>query len=257
MAIAQMQKISVIGLSREKVALVEELMRLGLVQINAQDTKLSDDKWNEIVKKDDAEKWVSKWDLELEKIDSALDILEKFSEKKKPASKPKIPKAVWRTLQAAVFVGSLLVIRSILFVVTTTKLYDKYYDPLSGETWSAQVIGDSTNSSIQAGIDCYYRDDYAGAIGHLIELPQGLFYLGLSQMGLERFDEARESLRAFQDAYPENPEVNWYLGLAYLRLDELDSAIISLDKLAATSNPYSSRAEELIGKIEKVKAAGK
>ena len=76
-------------------------------------------------------------------------------------------------------------------------------------------------------------------------------------MGLEKFDEARESLQAFQDAYPESPEANWYLGLAYLRLDELDSALISFDKLAATSNEYSDRAEKLVGKIEIVKAARK
>lgn len=84
MAIAQMQKLSVIGLSREKVALVEELMRLGVVQIDAQDSKLSDETWNEIVAKDNAETWVSKWTSELEKIDSALSVLEKYSEKKKP-----------------------------------------------------------------------------------------------------------------------------------------------------------------------------
>jgi len=83
-AIAKMQKLSVIGLSREKGTLIEELMRLGVVQINAQEAKLSDEKWNTIVVKDDAGKWVSKWEAELEKIDSALSILSKYSEKKKP-----------------------------------------------------------------------------------------------------------------------------------------------------------------------------
>lgn len=89
MAIAQMQKLSIIGLSREKVALIEELMRLGVVQINTQEEKLSDEKWNNILAKDNAEKWVSKWDAELEKIDGALSILKKYSEKKKPLIKEK------------------------------------------------------------------------------------------------------------------------------------------------------------------------
>jgi vacuolar-type H+-ATPase subunit I/STV1 len=98
-AIAKMQKLSVIGLSREKVALIEDLMRLGVVQINAQESKLSDEKWNEIVVKDDAEKWVSKWESELEKIDSALAILAQYSEKKKPLIKErkKISEAEFET----------------------------------------------------------------------------------------------------------------------------------------------------------------
>ena len=180
-----------------------------------------------------------------------------FNERGEASSKPKFRRVVWRTMQAAAFVGALLVIRSILFTVTTVKLYDKFYDPLSGEALSTQVVMDSTNTSVLAGIDCYLLEDYVCAIKHLIEVPEGSFYLGLSQLGLEQFDEARESLQTFQDAYPEYPDVNWYLGLTYLRLDELDDALISLDKLSSESNPYSSRAEKLIGQIEKVKAARK
>jgi V/A-type H+/Na+-transporting ATPase subunit I len=86
-AIAKMEKLAIIGLSREKEALIEELMRLGVVQIIAQEAKLSDDKWNQIVKKDDGGKWVSKWESELSKVESALSLLEKFSDKKKPLIK--------------------------------------------------------------------------------------------------------------------------------------------------------------------------
>jgi tetratricopeptide (TPR) repeat protein len=97
-------------------------------------------------------------------------------------------------------------------------------------------------------------EDYVCAIKHLVEVPEGSFYLGLSQLELEQFDSARESLLAFQDSNPENLDVYWYLGLTYLRLDELDKALISLNKLTAMSNPYYDRAQKLIGEIEKVKA---
>ena len=194
-------------------------------------------------------------DPDLPRVEAEEEAL--FNERREASSKPKFRKAVWRTLQAAAFVGALLVIRSILFTVTTVKLYDKFYDPLSGEALSTQVVMDSTNTSVLAGIDCYLLEDYVCAIKHLVEVPEGSFYLGLSQLELEQFDEARESLQSFQDAYPEYPDVNWYLGLTYLRLDELDDALVSLDKLSSKSNPYSSRAEKLIGQIEKVKAARK
>jgi len=180
-----------------------------------------------------------------------------FREKKKSASKPKFRRALWRTLQAAAFVGALLLIRTILFSVTTVKLYDRFYDPLSSEALSTAVITDSTNASVLLGIDCYFLEDYVGAIKHLVEVPEGSFYLGLSQLELEQFDDALESLQVYQDGYPENLDVHWYLGLTYLRLDELDEALNSLNKLSTKSNPYSSRAEKLIGEIEKVKAARK
>jgi tetratricopeptide (TPR) repeat protein len=196
---------------------------------------------------------------EIEK-DPNLPELEKefeayYSEKEAAAPKPKFRKTLWRTLQAAAFIASLLVIRSLLFAVTTAKLYNRYYDPLPGEALSEQVILDSTNASVQAGIDSYLEKDYVGAVNHLIALPEGLFFLGLSQLGLEQFDKARESLQAFQDTYPDDPEANWYLGLTYLKLDELDEALNSLNKLSSMDNPYRDRAEELIGKIERIKAA--
>ena len=207
----------------------------------------------------------------LEEVENDPDLpeLEKeyeayFREKNESSSEPdpesvsakrKFRRALWRTLQAAAFVGAILVIRAILFSFTTVKLYDKFYVPLTQEVISNPAVTDSTNASVQAGIECYLLEDYVGAIKNLIDVPEGSFYLGLSQLELEQFDSARESLLAFQDAYPENPEVDWYLGLTYLRLDELDNALISLNKLASTSNPYSSRAETLIGRIEKVKAA--
>jgi len=180
-----------------------------------------------------------------------------FDKRREAPPKPKFRTALWRTLQAAAFVGALLVIRSILFTVTTVKLYDKYYDPLSREALNRELILDSTNTSVLAGIDCYFLEDYVGAVKHLIEVPEGSFYLGLSQLELEQFDEARSSLQTFQNAYPESPEAHWYLGLTYLRLDELDDALISLNKLSSTSNPYSEKAEKLIGRIEKEKAARK
>ena len=107
-----------------------------------------------------------------------------FSEKKETSSKPNFRKTVWRTLQAAAFIGALLVIRTILFSVTTVKLYDRFYDPLSGEAMSTQVVTDSTNASVLLGIDCYFLEDYVGAIKHLVDVPEGSFYLGLIAAGI-------------------------------------------------------------------------
>ncbi len=79
-----MDKLAVIGLSREQDALIEALMRLGVVQVNAQDSKVCDEKWNGLLRKDDACKWVSKWDSELDRIENALILLDRFIDRKPP-----------------------------------------------------------------------------------------------------------------------------------------------------------------------------
>jgi len=84
LAIAKMNKLAVIGLSRDQNAIIEALMRLGVIQINAQEAKLCDEEWNRLVEKDDAAKWVSKWDSELDRIESALELLDRFLDRKKP-----------------------------------------------------------------------------------------------------------------------------------------------------------------------------
>lgn len=84
MAIAKMEKLAVIGLSSEQGTFIEELMRLGVVQINAQESKLCDEKWNGLIQKDDAGKWVSKWEAELDRIENALILLDRFIDRKAP-----------------------------------------------------------------------------------------------------------------------------------------------------------------------------
>lgn len=84
MAIAKMEKLTVIGLSREQETFINALMRLGVVQINAQESKLCDVQWNQMVDKDDSGRLVSKWEAELDRIDHALEMLDRFNDEKKP-----------------------------------------------------------------------------------------------------------------------------------------------------------------------------
>ncbi|HCU08359.1 MAG TPA: hypothetical protein DF480_05265 [Clostridiales bacterium] len=79
-----MEKLAVIGLSREQDVFIEALMRLGVVQINAQEAKLCDEKWSELIDKDDAGKWVSKWEAELDRIENALNMMDRFIDRKAP-----------------------------------------------------------------------------------------------------------------------------------------------------------------------------
>lgn len=84
MAIVKMSKISIIGLNKEKSLLIKDIMDLGVVEISAQDSKLTDDQWISYVKKDGNESEVSSYDARISKIGEVLASLEKYDTSKRP-----------------------------------------------------------------------------------------------------------------------------------------------------------------------------
>ena len=87
MSIVKMKKLSVIGLSNNKEELIKHLMDLGVVELSAQDQKLLDEEWANIVVKDGNEDEVSRIDSELQKISTVLETLEQYDKSKKPLIK--------------------------------------------------------------------------------------------------------------------------------------------------------------------------
>ncbi|HBD63927.1 MAG TPA: V-type ATP synthase subunit I [Clostridiales bacterium] len=79
-----MNKISIIGLNKEKSSLIKEIMDLGVVEISSQDTKLADPEWLTYVKKDGNEAEVLNYDVKISKISEILTSLEKYDKNKKP-----------------------------------------------------------------------------------------------------------------------------------------------------------------------------
>ena len=165
-------------------------------------------------------------------------------------------KALIRAIPAAVLVGAFLLIRFFLTAEPNEGLYKKNYEPLSEEFFQTQVVRGEAAVAMQAGIDCYLAGDYACAAGHFESTPGATLYLGLSYLGLERFEEALGPLEFYLLEQPGHPVGNWYLGLACLRLNRWEEALILLNRVVDTGAPYGPRAEKLIRKIEKMKAAG-
>lgn len=84
MSIARMEKLSVIGLAKDREGLMEELMRLGVVQITAQDAKLTDDEWRPMVSADGNEEAAAKWEAQIAKTAQAIETIKKYGKAKKP-----------------------------------------------------------------------------------------------------------------------------------------------------------------------------
>lgn len=87
MAIVKMNKLSLIGLHSSKSAIIEELMNLGVVEINAQDQKLTDGDWASVVARDGNENEVVAVEAELSKVSTVLDTISRYNTAKKPLFK--------------------------------------------------------------------------------------------------------------------------------------------------------------------------
>lgn len=78
-----MKKLTVIGTVSERENLMEELMGLGVVQISAQDAKLTDEEWGKLVSLDENEEAVTRFEQKMNRVAQALEALEKYGTAKK------------------------------------------------------------------------------------------------------------------------------------------------------------------------------
>lgn len=84
MAIVKMNKISLIGLESEKERILENLMKLGVVEITDAKEKISSDEWKELVNIDGDSESVSRLDAQIDRVSAVIDYLDKFDKRKKP-----------------------------------------------------------------------------------------------------------------------------------------------------------------------------
>lgn len=91
MATVELSKFSVIGLNDHKPKILKGLMDLGVVEINNQDAKLTDEDWSSLVEKDGDEVAVYNLDTKISETSNALEALNKYDKGKKPFIKVRKP----------------------------------------------------------------------------------------------------------------------------------------------------------------------
>lgn len=83
MAIVNMNKLSLIGLKSDKERILENLMKMGVVEITDISEKMSSDEWNQLVSSEENTEEISKLNNKLDKISATIDYLSKFDTRKK------------------------------------------------------------------------------------------------------------------------------------------------------------------------------
>ncbi len=87
MAIVEMKKISILGLTAVREGLMEELMDLGAVALNSQESKLADEEWAALVSPDGDEAEAQRLEGQIVKASLALDVISKYDTVKSPLFK--------------------------------------------------------------------------------------------------------------------------------------------------------------------------
>ena len=84
MAVVKMNKFTAIGIDDAKASLMTQLMELGAVELNSQDSKLVDEEWTSLVAKEQRDSEVSELESKLSAIDNALKTLSAYDTAKAP-----------------------------------------------------------------------------------------------------------------------------------------------------------------------------
>ncbi len=166
----------------------------------------------------------------------------------------------YTSLAAAVVIGAVFLIRSLLPAGDTQKLFNKYYEPfnaVSTVTRGAGIAGTAGISIYNRAVENYRSGDFRAAETGFTEamlyestsLPAG-FLLGITEIELENPGRAIELLGKVADRQGEYAkEATWYLGLAYIKSGNKEKASECFEILAGSPGFYRDRSENILRRL--------
>lgn len=83
MAVVEMNKISLIGLETDKERVLENLMKIGMVEVKDLSENLSSDEWKDLAQNDGDNESIQELEAKIEKISAIIEYLERYDTKKK------------------------------------------------------------------------------------------------------------------------------------------------------------------------------
>jgi len=166
--------------------------------------------------------------------------------------------ARYASLAAAALLGVFILIRTLLPSSDTSKLFNTYYKPFEAVSPVTRSINSNATDNYASAIESYRTGNYQkAAIGFagLLQEDQFVvssqFFLGLSQLGINNYDQAINLLAATANNSGEyGKEARWYLGLAYLKTANKQKAAECFEYLASTDGFYRERSEKILRRLK-------
>lgn len=162
------------------------------------------------------------------------------------------------SLSAAAVIGVFVLIRTLLPSSDPEKLFNSYYEPFSAISSVTRSTTANEPDSYQAAVERYKIGDYqTAAIGFSVAILKDTsviaprFFMGITQLALENFDQAINLLSGIAGRSGEyRKEAGWYLGLAYLKTGEKEKAAECFGLLAQSPGYYSERAGKILRRLK-------
>lgn len=159
---------------------------------------------------------------------------------------------------AAAMIATLLVIYTLVPSESRSdSIYNQYYETI-GVISPANDEYRSINLEFINAIESYNDGDYRAASTKFLNLSKGKprwvsprFYAGVSEMELENYLLAIEYLSwVVEQNRGFKREAQWYLGLAYLKTDEILKATGCFEELSKSDGIYQNSACEILNRIK-------
>lgn len=154
---------------------------------------------------------------------------------------------------------ALIAIGKLFLVDAHDSLYNNYYSPFDETSIINRGQNTDAGVSVSKGIKFYTMKEYEKSmqIFHEISItspddPIVNFFLGLNYLALEQYEDASIQFETYIDSYDLFlPEAKWYLSLSYLKEKKDDQALIVLQELPDYSGKFGKNVRSLKRKIEK------
>lgn len=159
---------------------------------------------------------------------------------------------IWQWAAAAsIVVAALFTTLQLLRGPDYNALFSAYYEPYPNTIAPVERTA-NTDTGLSKAFAYYEAGDYEQAIKAFQQLQQSeqwkelQLYMGISQMALNKNEEARQSFEATIAAKGETaPIATWYLGLLYLKMQQPEKAKTFIKTTAETDNPFAENAKKL------------
>ncbi|MBK3518395.1 tetratricopeptide repeat protein [Carboxylicivirga marina] len=136
---------------------------------------------------------------------------------------------------------------------TGGQAFVEYYSPYGTDM---TVRGGEESSLFNRALESYQSGDIDAAIVSFKELSHeneelAGFFTGLCYMEMGNLELAKSQLQSTQEiAIFYEEQIKWYLSLCHIKLEEYEPAELLLTQLQTSGNSYSTKAKELLDKID-------
>jgi tetratricopeptide (TPR) repeat protein len=159
-------------------------------------------------------------------------------------------------IAAVVAISAVIIIKS-MSVNTTDKIYTEYFKP-ADMSMSFRSSGEVFNNDLRSAMTLYDNQKYVDAIQLFEKILKedgsriGLnLYSGISHMEINQYSEANERFKRIIDQKANTfvESAQWYLGLCYLRTNEIDKAKEIFAGISKTGIYYKKDARSILKRM--------